>query len=182
MDKKQLVATIQHQLENDVVILKQAALATYEAATHEESKPENEYDTRGLEASYLAGAQAKRIQEINEVLLLLKHLDIKTFGENDKINSTALVEVEHKGKRSFFFILAKGGGVSVQFEGKTIQIITPNSPLGEAMLDQKKMESPLWRPATKFVNTTLLMSGRLYLFSNIFFARIFNSSRDTSSL
>lgn len=138
MDKKQLIATIQNQLENDVVILKQAALATYEAATHEESKPENEYDTRGLEASYLAGAQAKRIQEIKEVLLLLKHVEVKTFGENDKINSTALVEVEHKGKRNLFFILAKGGGVSVNFEGKTVQIITPSSPLGEALLDQKK--------------------------------------------
>ncbi len=60
-----------------MIILKEAALATYEAATHEESKPENEYDTRGLEASYLAGAQAKRTAEIEELLIILKHLDVK---------------------------------------------------------------------------------------------------------
>ncbi|MGZ3772531.1 MAG: GreA/GreB family elongation factor [Pseudobdellovibrionaceae bacterium] len=138
MDKKKLIETIREQLENDVVVLKQAALATYEAATHEESKPENEYDTRGLEASYLAGAQAKRIREIEEILVILKHLTVKDFGPQDKINSTALVEVEFNGKHSFFFIMIKGGGVSVKFDGRTIQIITPNSPLGEALLDQKK--------------------------------------------
>lgn len=137
MDKKKLVETIKTQLENDLVVLKQAALATYEAATHEESKPENEYDTRGLEASYLAGAQAKRIREIEEILVILKHLDVKDFTANGKINSTALVEVEHNGKHNFFFILVKGGGISVKFEGRNIQVITPNSPLGEALLDQK---------------------------------------------
>lgn len=138
MDKKKLIETIRAQLLKDLSVLKEAALATYEAATHEESKPENEYDTRGLEASYLAGAQAKRISEIEELLVIYKHLDVKDFGPNDKINATALVEVEFNGKHSFFFIMAKGGGLSVPFDGKTIQVITPNSPLGEAMQDLLK--------------------------------------------
>lgn len=138
MDKKKLVEAIRTQITQDISVLKEAALATYEAATHEESKPENEYDTRGLEASYLAGAQAKRISEMEELLVICKHLDLKDFGPQDKINSTALVEVEHNGKHSFFFILVKGGGLSVAFEGKTIQVITPNSPLGEALQDLRK--------------------------------------------
>ena len=60
INKSSLVDHIKKQLTEDFEILKAAALATYEDATHEESKPENEYDTRGLEASYLAGAQGKR--------------------------------------------------------------------------------------------------------------------------
>lgn len=138
MDKTKLIETIRAQLEKDMAVLKEAALATYEAATHEESKPENEYDTRGLEASYLAGAQAKRIAEIEELLVIYKHLDVKNFGPSDKINSTALVEVEYNGKHSFFFIMAKGGGLSVMFEGRSIQVITPNSPLGEALQDLRQ--------------------------------------------
>lgn len=138
MDKKKLVETIRTQLLNDLAAAKQAALATYEAVTHEESKPENEYDTRGLEASYLAGAQAKRIAEIEELLVIYKHLDVKDFGPGDKINATALVEVEYNGKHSFFFIMAKGGGLNVNFEGRTIQVITPSSPLGEALQDLRK--------------------------------------------
>lgn len=138
MDKKKLIAAIRTQLEQDMTVLKEAALATYEAATHEESKPENEYDTRGLEASYLAGAQAKRIAEIEELLVICKHLVLKDFSSDDKINSSALVEVDHKGKHTLFFILPKGGGIHVPFEGHTVQVITPNSPLGEALLDLKK--------------------------------------------
>ncbi len=138
MDKKKLIETIQTQLENDLVGLKSAALATYEAATHEESKPENEYDTRGLEASYLAGAQAKRITEIEDILFYLRHVVVKDFGANDPISATALVELEYNGKKSIFLLLAKGGGVNVSFAGHNVQIVTPVTPLGEALLDQKK--------------------------------------------
>ena len=135
MDKKKLVETIRTQLEADLRQAREAARATYEAATHEESKPENEYDTRGLEASYLAGAQAKRIAEIEELLVIFKHLQVKDFGPDDKINSTALVEVSSQNKKYVFFVLAKGGGVSVTFEGQKIQTITPKTPLGEALQD-----------------------------------------------
>lgn len=137
MDKKKLVETIRAQIEKDVEVLKASAKATIDAATNEESKAENEYDTRGLEASYLARGQAKRISELEDVLLLLKHVNLRTFGPNDGISSSAVVEVELNGKTSFLFILAKGGGVSVNFEGKAIQVVTPTSPLGEALLDQK---------------------------------------------
>lgn len=138
MDKKALIETIRTQLENDKAVVVEAAKATYEAATHEESKPENEYDTRGLEASYLAGAQAKRIAEIEELLVICKHINLINFGPQDKINSSALVEVEHNGKNTLFFILPKGGGITIKHDGKNVQVITPNSPLGEALQGLKK--------------------------------------------
>lgn len=137
MDKKKLIEAIRQQLLEELEIQKVAAKATYEAATHEESKPENQYDTRSLEASYLAGAQAKRIAETEELLILIKHVDPKIFDSNDKINATALVEIDNNGKSQFLFILAKGGGVKVSFEGREIQIVTPSSPLGEALQDLK---------------------------------------------
>lgn len=135
MDKKKFISFVQKQLETDYEVLKKAALATYEAATHEESKAENEYDTRGLEASYLAGAQAKRLAEIEELFTLFKFIRLQEFTAQDPIGSTALVEISLKGKRSFVFLSPKGGGINVNFEGQVIQIITPNSPLGEALLD-----------------------------------------------
>lgn len=137
MDKVKFIAHIREKLLRDLAVLKDAARVTAEAATDEESKPENEYDTRALEASYLAGAQSKRIVETEELLVIYKHLEPKTFGPNDPISSTALVEVEFNGKNSFLFIMSKGGGVNVDFEGQRVQIITPNSPLGEALLGLK---------------------------------------------
>ena len=137
MDKKKLVLAFIAHLEEELLTIKAAAKATHEAATHEESKPENEYDTRGLEASYLAGAQAKRAGEIDEVLSLFKTADIKNFSKSDPISATALVEIELNNKNSFVFVMPKGGGVSLKFEGRPVQVITPQSVLGGALLGLK---------------------------------------------
>jgi hypothetical protein len=140
LDKQKLIAAICAQLEENLVLLKQAALATYDAATNEESKPENEYDTRGLEASYLAGAQAKRVAEIEELIYIYRDAKIKAFGPNEPIASTALVEVALNGKNSFVFIMPKGGGLMLNIDGNIIQTVTPTSPLGEALLGLKAGE------------------------------------------
>lgn len=137
MDKKKLITQIRADLEKDLLVLKEAERNTREAATHEESKPENEYDTRALEASYLAGAQSKRIKDTEELLVIFKHAEPKNFNPQDPISATALVEADLDGKRSHFFVMPKGGGIVVTFEGKRIQVVTPSSPLGEALLGLK---------------------------------------------
>ena len=134
MDKRKLVALICEKLRADHALLIEAAKATHEAATHEESKPENEYDTRGLENSYLAGAQAKRAGEIEEVLLMYKYLEIKSFTEKDAIAPSALIETEFQGRNSLMFLAPLGGGTNVTLDGKPVQVITPASPLGGALL------------------------------------------------
>ncbi len=134
MNKQVLIQKIVTHLEKELVALKEAAMATYEAATNEESKPENEYDTRGLEASYLAGAQAKRVGEIEELIYTYKDLEVRSFKADEAISSTALVEVQINDKRSFVFIMSKGGGTILTVDGISVQIVTPSSPLGEALL------------------------------------------------
>lgn len=141
MDKKTLVLKFIEHLENELVALKQAAQATYEAATHEESRPENEYDTRGLEASYLAGAQAKRAGEIDEVISMLKTAQFLAFKPDQKISATAWVELISNGKKTSALLMPKGGGLSLSVEGHSVQIMTPNSILGEALLGAKAGET-----------------------------------------
>lgn len=138
MKKNELILFIIQQLQSDLEQAISAAQATYQAATHEESKPENEYDTRGLEASYLAGAQAKRVAEIEETLYLFQHSELRSFQKDDLIAPTALVEVKAEGKNpSFVLIMAQGGGQTIHFQNHTIQVITPNSPLGEALIGMR---------------------------------------------
>ncbi len=132
--KNELIAAFIAQLESDLLIMKTAALAAHEAATNEESKPENEYDTRGLEASYIAGAQAKRALEIDEVLSLFKNLTVQEFKLDDPIRATALIHVKMGNTEKHLFMFPKGGGVQVKFQNKTIQIVTPSSSLGQALL------------------------------------------------
>lgn len=137
MDKKQLILTFIDHLEKELVVLKEAARATAEAATNEESRPENEYDTRALEASYLAGAQSKRVVEVMEVLTLFKTLPFKEFTSADAVQSTALVDVEIDGKKNRLLMMPKGGGVNLRLGDHTVQIVTPNSSLGETILGMK---------------------------------------------
>jgi transcription elongation GreA/GreB family factor len=137
VDKKALVEKIIEKLEAERKALAEAARNTYEAATHEESEAEDQYDTRGLEASYLAGAQAKRVAELEQFILMLRFLDVKNFNEDTPITATALVELDQDGKTSWCFLLPSGGGMTVDFNGTPIQIVTPKSPLGEALITRK---------------------------------------------
>ncbi len=137
MNKKKLISAILKRLEQDLNTAITAARAALDEATHPENKAENQYDTRGLEAGYLAGAQAERAAQIEEQILIYKHLEPKAFNAQEPISSTALVEVELNDKKSFVFVMSKGGGLVLEFEGQAIQVVTPNSPLGEAILGLK---------------------------------------------
>jgi len=134
MNKSALIEHIIQKLETELAALKAAALETYAAATGDESKPENKYDTRALEASYLAGAQAKRVRDTEGSLAVFRALKPKSFTEKNQIESTALVEVDLDGKTTFVFIAPARGSLTIDFDGRSIQVITPQSPLGEGLL------------------------------------------------
>lgn len=134
MDKRALLKQLVNQLMADIAVLTQSALAAHGAATHTESKAEDQYDTRGLEASYLAGAQSKRVLDLQETLEQFRYLDMKKFGPETPIASTAFVELECDGKSVYYLLMPKGGGMTATAEGKHVQVITPQSPLGEALL------------------------------------------------
>jgi transcription elongation GreA/GreB family factor len=137
MDKRALIKKFEEQIAQDLAVLTQAALAAHEAATHAESKAEDQYDTRGLEASYLASAESRRAMELQELLDIYRHIDIKPFSTETRIAATALIELECDGKRYWYLLMPKGGGMTAQFEGKTVQTITPQAPIGEAILGKR---------------------------------------------
>jgi transcription elongation GreA/GreB family factor len=50
----------------------------------------------------------------------------------------ALVELELGGRKALYLIVPQGGGLVLSVEGEPVQVITPQSPLGEAVLGRKK--------------------------------------------
>lgn len=137
MDKRALLKLFEEQISADLSVARQAALHAHEAATHTESKAEDQYDTRGLEASYLAGAQSKRAMDLEEQSALFRHVDLKTFTADTPIASTAVIELDYEGTKVYYLMMPSGGGRQARFEGKTISVITPQSPVGEAILGKK---------------------------------------------
>lgn len=139
IDKRKVIEQAISRLSDELSALVQAAKAAHEAATHEESRAEDQHDTRGLEASYLAGAQAARATELQKIISVFRQLPIREFAENEPAVIGALVELELEpsGKRSFHFIAPLGGGISVNLNGISIQFITPQAPLGDALLGKQ---------------------------------------------
>ena len=146
-EKSLLLLQLQKHIDDELMSLQKSVDSAAEAATHPEAKPENKYDTRGLEASYLAGAQKERVGELKAALLWLKSTQLKSFGALDKIAPTALVSLEHEGQMSWCFLMAWGAGYALQWEGHPVLTITPQSPLGEALLGKTQGELATVRTA-----------------------------------
>src|SRR5262249_43173906 len=122
MKKTELLKLIIAALTESLQTLEKAARASHAEATHESSKAENKYDTRGLEAAYLAGGQARQAKEILEAIKLFETTALKEFGPEEPVDMMALVELETNGARSFYFVGPKSGGLEIEYRGKEIMV------------------------------------------------------------
>lgn len=134
-NKQELLLAVKRELQAELAHLEQATKAALSAATDEESRPENEYDTRALEASYLAAAQGKRVLEIKRMLGVIE--TFPSAATSGPIVSGSLVEVESEEKTSWYFLLPFGAGVSASSSGQKVAVVTLDSPLGRALLGKK---------------------------------------------
>jgi transcription elongation GreA/GreB family factor len=142
MNKRTIIQKIVAQLTEELEVYFRAAQFSRAEATHESSKAENKYDTRGLEASYLARGQSKQAAEIQSAIAEFAKLPVKKFGTDEPIGLGALVELEHGGENSFYFIGPRAGGTEVLHDKKEILVITPQSPLGEQLTGKKSGDQP----------------------------------------
>jgi transcription elongation GreA/GreB family factor len=132
--KQGLIAALTAKVEEELANMRRAAKDAREAATHEEAKPENDKDTRALEASYLAGAQAARVRELEGALKLIGQMAVLDLQEK-AIQASAIVVLEDEDeKKTTFFVAPFGGGATIAAEGVSAQVVTPQSPLGRALL------------------------------------------------
>jgi hypothetical protein len=137
MDKSELIKQIIAALGENMAALEKAARAAHAEATHESSKADNKYDTRGLEAAYLAGGQARQAKEILDSIKIYQALTPRAFAADDPIDLTALVDLEISGARALFFIGPRSGGVEIHYGRREITVITPHSPLGRELTGKK---------------------------------------------
>ena len=135
MNKDLILNKIIALLTEDLKILTEAARTAHAAATHEECVPDNKYDTTGLEASYVAQGQANRAQDIRRALEIYKAMVLQFFDEETPIRLTALVSLEDEnGNSRKIFLGPEAGGLKIVDSDAEYIVITPESPLGKALL------------------------------------------------
>lgn len=140
MNKRAIVEKIVAVLVAELELYAQSARAAHADATHEQSKAENKYDTRGLEASYLARGQSRQAAETALARQLFESLELRDFGPETPVDLGALVELETgaDGERLFYLLGPKAGGTEVVHARKSILVITPESPLGRELMGKRQ--------------------------------------------
>ena len=144
INKRTLLQSIIAQLREELTSYSRAARAAHAEATDPQSKAENKYDTRGLEAAYLAGAQSRQAAETQAAIELFEKLALKDYQAADPIDLTALVELEAGKERIIYFIGPGKGGLEVELEGKEIVVITPQAPLGQQLVGRRAGDRFKW--------------------------------------
>ena len=139
--KAALLNRIREHLSLRLDRLRQAARDAHAAATDPGSKAESKYDTRSLEASYLAQGQAKQVDDAADAVGLFATLTLPDFEMEDPIDAGALVEIDLDGEASHFLLVPAAGGVTIEDEGREITLLTPASGLYRKLLDRKVGDS-----------------------------------------
>jgi transcription elongation GreA/GreB family factor len=138
MNKRALIRKIIARLTDELEVYFRAARASRAEATHEQSKAENKYDTRGLEASYLARGQSRQAAEIQGAIAAFEKLDARRFEAGESIDIGAFVELAFDGEKTAYFIGPRAGGTELLHEKREVTVITPQSPLGQQLVGRKQ--------------------------------------------
>ncbi|MBB08499.1 MAG: hypothetical protein CMN03_09570 [Roseibacillus sp.] len=134
MSKSTLIRSIRSMLEDQLAVMQVAADEARENATGDETRSEGKYDTRAIEASYLASAQAEQVASLSQSIDMLSRFDPPAFAGEDPIAPGALVEADCDGEITYYLLAPAGGGSTVGHEGFDCTVLAPESPLYQHLL------------------------------------------------
>jgi len=144
LDKKDLLQQLLQHLQQEVDATLAAVNEAHALASHEQSKPENQYDTLALEAAYLAHGQSERIAELQRQMMLLNHFEFTDCDDESRIATGALICISSEEKQNqWLWLLPVAGGVlltaKIVNENEVevvieVRTITPEAPLAKKLL------------------------------------------------
>lgn len=138
LDKSLLIKHILVQLEASHQLAVSAALQAYNTATDDENIAENKYDTLGLEASYLAQGQARRVAELENDLDIYSKLSPRYFSAGSPVSIGSLVTVvTNKGDKKYYFLGPAAGGLTLNIDGQEVSVISPSTPLAQSLIGKE---------------------------------------------
>lgn len=140
IDKKKIVETLIEKLNKELIEVEGAAKSTRDLVTADDLKSEGKYDTRAIEASYLAGAQNKRVEEIKLDIQMLEDL-AATIESSSKLQLGSVGLISCNGQKRLYFLSSTSGGSMLMIDEHPILVISVFSPIGDAALGLSAGES-----------------------------------------
>ncbi len=132
--KKQIIEKLIEIFEEKKSLLVRQAVWAQEEANYHKGKMESRYDTFKEEAQYKAEIYLKKAGELSANIMTLKELYSKISTKNEEVKIASIVQITGEKGNEYFMILPFGGGEVININNHEIQIITPSSPLGKALL------------------------------------------------
>jgi transcription elongation GreA/GreB family factor len=147
LDKAKLLDLIVERLSAELARAKDQAASAADGATHEEARSDSDKDMRSTEASYVARGHAERTLRLERALTQLSHLVLVDCARSDRVQASAIVELEHGGQRALYFLVPAAGGEHFVLGAHSVQTLSPTSPLGRALLglgmgDEAEVDTP----------------------------------------
>jgi transcription elongation GreA/GreB family factor len=133
MNKSEAQAALLSALKLEHETALAAAKAATAAATDPDSKAENKYDTRTLEASYIARGQALRVAELEAAVETFESMGERRFTADQSIAAGALIEVQAAAESAHYFMAPVAGGTEAVVDGVLVMVLSPSSPLGQRL-------------------------------------------------
>ncbi len=131
LDKKLILQGLIDNLRHELKEVESAAIASKDLVTQGDLKSDGKYDTRAIEASYLAGAQLKRVEEIKIDIQMLEEIELQN---STKIQMGSLALIEYKGQERYYFLTSTSGGTLLTIDGQPVLVISVFSPIGNEAL------------------------------------------------
>lgn len=135
--KQKLLNELIDKMKAEMLELEGAAKSNKDFATDQEFKAESKYDTRSLEASYLASAEMSRVEDLKLDIQMLEEVDLKISKSAPEACIGSLVELSHNDQVRSYFLIPTAGGTLMNVEGKAVLVVSVFSPLGDAVLGLK---------------------------------------------
>ncbi len=145
--KRELLDRLLTKARDELANLEESARANRDFATDQEFKAENKYDTRALEASYLASAEAKRVEELKLEIQILEEVDLEASKRLGEISIGALVELRYQNQARKYFLIPTAGGSLLKVGDEAVLVVSVFSPIGDALLglragDEFEVDTP----------------------------------------
>lgn len=141
MDKAKFFDQLISALREEALHAIRASKDAADYATNEEARAESQWDTQGLEASYLAAGQADQARQWAEAIKELQSEHKILLEPKTEISLGALFTFDLEGSEETFFFSAVAGGHVVSMDGKVITVITAQSPLALRLRSLKAGDS-----------------------------------------
>lgn len=138
--KQEILDQLISKLRGEMEQIQASAKANKDFATDQEFKAESKYDTRSLEAGYLASAEAMRVEDLKLEIQMLEEVDLKLSAKSEEVCIGSLVSLRHKDQDRSYFVIPTAGGTLLKVGDQAVLVVSVFSPLGDGVLGLKKGE------------------------------------------